>query len=219
MRKAIVLIAVIAAVLSAAYLTGLAEQLTDVLSMRRYFQELGWPGYLVFILISIVVAVFLLPGQFLAIIAGVTYGGALGGLLTVVGATVGSCLSFLIGRYCVRDMVVRRFASNPVFQKIEAGIRENGVSFLILTRLVPVFPYAIQSYAYALTPMRVGTFTLVSFITMIPASFIYASLASEIVVNGFSPILMLELALAGIVLFLLSFIPRSVAKRRNIRLG
>lgn len=190
--------------------------LQDIALMQQFFILLGLWGYLAFIAVSVLVSVCLLPGQFLAIVAGITYGWALGGALTVIGATIGSSVSFVIGKYLARDYIVSKFSGNPVFQKIEKGVTENGISFLILTRLVPVFPYAIQSYAYALTPMKAGVFTGISFITMLPASFIYAYLASEIVVSGFSLKLLIEFAVAGIVLFAISFIPKRLAKKKNI---
>jgi uncharacterized membrane protein YdjX (TVP38/TMEM64 family) len=43
-----------------------------------------------------------------------------------------------------------------VFQAIERGIARSGCDFLILTRLVPLFPYNIQNYAYGLTAIPSG---------------------------------------------------------------
>lgn len=186
--------------------------------MRQFFNDLGFWGYLVFIAVSVLVSVFLLPGQFLAVIAGITYGWLLGGVITSIGATIGSSVTFVIGKHLARDYVVSRFGHNPLFEKIEKGVAENGINFLILTRLVPVFPYAIQSYAYALTPMKIGIFTIISFITMLPASFIYAYMASEIAASGFSLKLMIEFAVAGVILFMISFIPKRVARKKNISL-
>ena len=218
MRKLLVVLGFVCLLLFVHNRLGLAETLNNIDLMRQFFVDLGFWGYLAFIVVSVLVAVCLLPGQFLAIIAGVTYGWFLGGILTVIGATIGSTVSFVIGKYLAREYVVKRFGQTVIFQKIEKGVEENGISFLILTRLVPVFPYALQSYAYALTPMKTGVFTLVSLLTMIPASFIYAYMSAEIATGGFSFKLLLEFALAGVVLFIISFIPRRIAERNNISL-
>lgn len=162
-----------------------------------------------------IVAVFLLPGQVLAIVGGLAYGGLIGGALTVIGASLGATLSFIIGKYVARGYIIQRFGNDPTFQKIEKGVRENGLSFLIFTRLVPIFPFAIQSYAYAMTPMSVKKFSLISFLTMIPASFIYAFMASEIVAKGVSMSLLLELTVAGVLLALLAYLPKKVSKKIN----
>ena len=218
MKKLLMIPLLIGIILFVIHKLGLIEALNDLELMRKIFSDLGFMGYFAFIAVSVPVAVFSLPGPLLAVIAGITYGGFKGGLLTLIGATVGSSISFLLGKRLARGYVLRKFGDNPLFQKIEEGVKENGVSFLILTRLVPLFPYGIQSYAYALTPMGLGTFTLVSFLTMLPACFIYAYLASEIVVNGFSLKIMLELALAGVLLFMISFVPKWVAKKKKIKL-
>lgn len=192
---------------------GFIELLTNIDNLRNILERLGWIGYLFFILLSIVVAVFLLPGQFLAIVGGLVYGGFVGGCLTIVGASLGCTISFIIGKYLARDYIVQRFKNDATFQKIEQGVRENGISFLIFTRLVPIFPFAIQSYAYALTPMSLKKFSLISFLTMMPASFIYTFMASEIASKGISFSVFIELAVAGILLSLLAYLPRKISRK------
>lgn len=213
MKKILIFAVILLAGFGLASYFGLTDLLTNFQQLRHYLESFGWWGYGVFILLSIVVAVFMLPGQLLAIVGGIIYGGVVGGALTVIGASVGATISFIIGKYVARDYVVKKFQHNEVFKKIEHGVAENGVSFLIFTRLVPIFPYAIQSYAYALTPMTVRKFSVISFLTMLPASFIYAFMASEIVRRGVSWTLLVELSLAGLLLALLSFLPKKISKK------
>lgn len=215
MKKIIGFLLVVAIVLVVANQLGLVTILTDITQLRNYLESLGWRGYLIFILLSIIVAVFLLPGQFLAIVGGLAYGGWIGGGLTVIGASLGASISFVIGKYIAREYILQRFGNHPTFQKIENGVRENGLSFLIFTRLVPIFPFAIQSYAYALTPMSLKKFSLISFLTMLPASFIYAFMASEIATKGVSVKLLLELTIAGILLGMLSYLPKKFSRKIN----
>lgn len=215
MKKISLFIVIVLLAIFLAYQFGLIEFLTNISDLRTYLENLGWWGYVIFILLSVIVAVFLLPGQFLAIVGGLAYGGLIGGALTVIGASLGATLSFIIGKYVARGYIIQRFGNDPTFQKIEKGVRENGLSFLIFTRLVPIFPFAIQSYAYAMTPMSVKKFSLISFLTMMPASFIYAFMASEIVAKGVSMSLLLELTVAGILLALLAYLPKKVSKKIN----
>lgn len=213
MKKILTFIVLVVLVIFLAYQFGFVDFLTDIAGLRAYLENLGWVGYLIFILLSVVVAVFLLPGQFLAIVGGLAYGGLLGGTLTIIGASLGASISFIIGKYVARDYILRRFGNDATFQKIEKGVSENGISFLIFTRLVPIFPYAIQSYAYAMTPMSVKKFSLISFATMVPASFIYAFMASEIASKGVSLTLLLELTAAGVLLALLAYLPKRFSKK------
>lgn len=215
MKKNSLFIVIVLLVIFLAYQFGLIDLLTNISALRAYLENLGWRGYVIFILLSVIVAVFLLPGQVLAIVGGLAYGGLIGGALTVIGASLGATLSFIIGKYVARGYIIQRFGNDPTFQKIEKGVRENGLSFLIFTRLVPIFPFAIQSYAYAMTPMSVKKFSLISFLTMMPASFIYAFMASEIVAKGVSMSLLLELTVAGVLLALLAYLPKKVSKKIN----
>lgn len=213
MKKILFFIMAVLLVVFLAYQFGFVDFLTDITTLRAYLEDVGWLGYLIFVLLSIIVAVFLLPGQFLAIVGGLVYGGFVGGLLTIIGASLGASISFIIGKYVARDYILQRFGNDPTFQKVEKGVRDNGVSFLIFTRLVPIFPFAIQSYAYALTPISFKKFSVISFLTMMPASFIYAFMASEIATRGVSKVLLLELTIAGIGLALLAYLPKKVNKK------
>jgi uncharacterized membrane protein YdjX (TVP38/TMEM64 family) len=215
LKKIILFILLVLFVIFQGYQFGLVSLLTDIESLRAYLESLGWWGYVLFILLSVLVAVFLLPGQFLAIVGGLAYGGFVGGCLTIIGASLGASISFIIGKYVAREYILQRFGTDPTFQKIEKGVQENGISFLIFTRLVPVFPFAIQSYAYAMTPMSIRKFSIISFLTMMPASFIYAFMASEIASKGISGTLLVELSIAGILLALLAYLPKKISKKLN----
>jgi len=214
----IILIAVIAAIIVVAYLLGWTERLQDIQAMQAWFQGLGIIGYAAFILLYIIAAVFMLPAAPFTIIAGITFGSVLGAILSLIGATIGAMAAFAIARYIARDAIVNKFKDNAIFAKIEEGVKQNGVSFLILTRLVPIFPYNVQNYAYGVTPINILTFTGISFITMAPGAFIYAYMAGEIAANGFSLKLMVQFAIAGVILFLVSLVPKYIARKKGIDL-
>ncbi len=217
--KILALIAIVAVVLVIAKVTGFLAFVTDIDAMQSYFAELGFIGYGIYILIYIVIAVFMLPASVITIVAGIVFGPVLGGSLALVGATIGASVAFLIAKYIARDTIVNKFEGNAIFNKIENGVKENGTSFLILTRLVPVFPYNVQNYAYGVTNMNIVTFTVVSLICMAPGAFIYAFMAGEIVTNGVSVKLMIQFAVAGLILFVVSLIPKYIAKKKGINLN
>ena len=216
--KIIVAVLVIAVVVFIANRFGWTEKLQDVRAMQVWFRELGILGWGVFIVLFIAVAVFMIPGSVLTIIGGIAFGSVLGGVLSLIGATLGASVAFIVARYVARDAIVGKFQNNPIFSKIENGVKENGTSFLILTRLVPVFPYNVQNYIYGLTPIKLGTFFFVSLITMAPGAFIFAYMAGKIVEEGFSVWLLVQFAAAGVILFLVSLIPKYIAKKRGIKL-
>lgn len=216
-RLLLALVVLVAAVLLANHF-GLVEGLRDIEGLQQWFLDLGVVGFVVYLLLYIAVAVFMLPASAVTIVAGITFGSVLGGVLALVSATIGACVAFLLAKYVARDTIIAKFGQNPLFKRIEEGVEQNGASFLILTRLVPVFPYNIQNYAYGLTSMKLPTFALVSFITMAPGAFIYAYIAGEIVTQGVSVGLLLQFTVAGLVLFGVSLIPKYIAKKKGIQI-
>jgi uncharacterized membrane protein YdjX (TVP38/TMEM64 family) len=225
--KIIIVVLIIGAVFAIAHFTGLLERLAltpeNIVAMEEFFDGFGLLAYLIFIGIYILVAVFMLPAFFFTIIAGLAFGAVAGAATALVGSTLGAAVAFIVARYVARDTIVNRFGKSPLFRKIDDGLKANGVSFLILTRLVPVFPYNVQNYIYGLTPIKLGTFTIVSFITMAPGAIIYAGMAglmreSLMAGEGFDPMLLVYLAAAGVILFLVSLIPKYIAKKKGIKL-
>jgi len=217
-RLLFALVAIVAVILLGRHF-GLIDQLRDIEGLQQWFQELGVVGYLVYLMLYIAVAVFMLPASAVTIVAGITFGSVLGGILALISATVGACVAFLLAKYVARDTILAKFGQNPLFKRIEEGVEQNGASFLILTRLVPVFPYNIQNYAYGLTSMKLPTFALVSLITMAPGAFIYAYIAGEIVTQGVSVSLLLQFTAAGLLLFGVSLIPKYIAKKKGIKIS
>jgi len=216
--KIIIILAVLVGAFFALRAAGLFELMKDYDQFKAFIEGYGALGYLIYILIYIVVAVFSIPGTIPTLVAGIVFGSIKGGVISLVGATVGATAAFLISRYIARDFIVGKFGENAMFKKIEAGVEKNGRDFLILTRLLPIFPYNIQNYAYGITNLNVGTFALVSLITMAPGAFIYAYMAGDIAENGFTTALFIKLLIAGVILFGVSQIPKIFAKKKGIEM-
>jgi len=199
-----------------AYKLGLVSKLKDVKLMQQWFKSFGAIGYLVYIGIYSLASVFMLPGAILTIVAGVAYGPIIGAIVALLGATSGATLSFLIGKYFMRDTINSMIGNNVLYEKIDNGFKVNGSSFLILTRLVPIFPFNLQNYAYGLTSIKTSTYIFWTFVCMMPGAFIYSYMAGEIVLQGISLNILMKFTIAGILLFLVSLVPKYIAKKRGI---
>ena len=101
---------------------GLVERLTDIEGLQQWFQDLGVVGYIVYMLLYIAVAVFMLPASAVTIVAGITFGSILGGFLALISATVGACVAFLLAKYVARDTIIAKFGHNPNFKRIDDGV-------------------------------------------------------------------------------------------------
>ncbi len=188
--------------------------------MDTLFRGLGAWAPAVFVLIWIAACVMMLPGLPIAIAGGLVFGAVWGTVWSTVGANLGACLAFLVGRYAARDMVSGWVEKNKALRKIDEGVRQQGWRMLMITRLVPVFPFNIQNYVYGLTNISFGTYALVSVVCMVPGTIAFnfaAGSAREVILSGGQPDAvkktMMYLAIAAVFFVLLSLIPGWVKKR------
>lgn len=166
----------------------------------------------------ILATVCLMPGSVLVLVGGMVFGPWLGTLLSLVAATLASAVSFLLARALGRTLLLNYVGHTATFQAIERGIARNGIDFLILTRLIPLFPYNIQNYAYGLTAIPFWSYTLISALTTLPGIFIYTFMASELAADGITLAFVLKLSLAGLALFALVQAAKGYARRKRVAL-
>lgn len=186
---------------------------TDKLDrLNGWFDSLGPWAPIVFILLWIAAAVFFLPGLPLTIAGGLVFGAVWGTVWTTVGANLGAAAAFLVGRFLARGMVERRVGSSDTLQKIDQGVRRQGWRMLLITRLVPIFPFNLQNYAYGLTDIKLSTFVLVSLPAMLPATVAYTFAAGSLRTGDLGRTLWL-LGIAAVFFVVLSFVPGWVASR------
>ncbi|MEB4673874.1 TVP38/TMEM64 family protein [Enterobacteriaceae bacterium G50] len=197
---------------------GLFSLLTDFSRLQAVVQQSGTRGYALYVALFILATLFLLPGSLLVIVGGLVFGTVTGTLLSLIAATLASALSFLFARWIGRDILLKYLGHTAVFQSIEKGIRRNGSDYLILTRLIPLFPYNIQNYAYGLTAIPFWRYTLISAVTTLPGIFIYTLMANELATQGLTDLFVAKLCLSGGVLFLLVQVAKRYARYRKIDL-
>lgn len=128
-----------------------------------------------YILLTVVSCVLLaLPGVTFAILAGLLFGPVLGTICCSAATTIGAILAFLVGRFFLKDSVKPMAAKNRYLQKWlfdESG--QNQLFVLMITRLVPVFPYNLQNFAYGVTDIKFSTYAIGSLLFMLPGTAMY----------------------------------------------
>jgi uncharacterized membrane protein YdjX (TVP38/TMEM64 family) len=180
--------------------------------MDAWFESLGLWAPAVFILAWVAAAVFFLPGLAMTIAGGLVFGAVWGTVWTTVGANLGAVAAFLIGRYAARDTVEGMVEKNPTLQKIDQGVREQGWRMLMITRLVPIFPFNAQNYVYGLTDIPLKTYVLVTLPSMVPATIAYTFAAGSVRTGDFGRTLW-YLGIAALAFVVLSLIPSWVRRR------
>lgn len=118
--------------------------------------------------------VLALPGVTFAIAAGLLFGPVLGTVCCSAATTIGAMLAFAVGRFFLKDSIKPVVMKNKYIKKWlfdETG--GNEIFVLMITRLVPVFPYNLQNFAYGVTDIRFSTYSVCSLIFMLPGTAMY----------------------------------------------
>jgi len=184
------------------------------------FQSLGVWAPAVFILIWILACTLLLPGLPVTIAGALVFGAVWGSVYTAIGANIGACAAFLVGRYAARSMVEGWIEKNKSLKKIDEGVRQQGWRMLMITRFVPLFPFSLQNYVYGLTNIPFRTYALVTIPTILPGTIAFnfaAGSAREVILSGGQPEALkrtvLYLAVAAVFFVLVSLIAGRAKKR------
>ena len=110
-----------------------------------------------------------LPGVCFAIVSGVLFGPVMGTLLCLVSATFGAVLSFLAGRFFLKDSVKPMLEKSPALKRFLFDNADgSALVLLMVTRLLPVFPYNLQNFAYGITDVGLLPYTIYTFVFMFP---------------------------------------------------
>ncbi len=217
--RPVVAVALIAAGILAARALGLGQviELENLSRLKQWIEGYGGLAPVIFIAGYVLAAVLFVPGLPMTVLGGVVFGPIWGTVYVLVAATVGAGLAFLIARYAVRGTVERWVQASPRLAKVDGQVAEHGWRIVMLTRLVPVFPFNLQNYAYGITRIGFWPYVITSAICMLPgtAAFTFAGGALS---DGRGHVrrTLAYLAMAGVLLVLVSLIPRWLARRSRL---
>ena len=204
---------VIAGVLVARYF-GVFELLSldNIDRLDAWFRGFGMWAPAIFIAVWIAACVFFLPGLPVTVVGALIFGPVQGTIYSAIGSTLGATAAFLVGRYAARGMVEGLVAKNEHLRKIDEGVRVQGWRMLMITRLVPLFPFNAQNYVYGLTQISLPTYVLVSFVCMLPGCLAFNFAAGSIRAGEFGKFF-IYLGVAAVVFVILSLVPSWLKKR------
>lgn len=147
------------------------EWLTDQVGRRPIVAPL------VFGALYAVVTAFSIPGgAFMTIVGGFLFGTVTATISVLFGATLGAVCVFLAARTAFRDLL--RAKAGRAMERMEAGFRENAFTYLLVLRLVPLFPFWLVNLVPAFLGVPLRTYIAGTFLGIIPGSLVYASLGN-----------------------------------------
>jgi uncharacterized membrane protein YdjX (TVP38/TMEM64 family) len=169
--------------LVAFFALGLERYLSiDTLRQHRsvllaWVETSGPLAVLVFMAVYIITVAFSLPGAtILTIAGGFLFGSVWGTVLVIISATLGATVLFSIAKTTLGDVL--RAKARAWLPRLEAGFREHALSYLLVLRLVPIFPFFIINLVPAFLGVPLSTFILGTFLGIIPGTFVYATVGA-----------------------------------------
>ncbi len=118
-----------------------------------------------------------LPGGLVLMVAGgLLFGTWLGTALTVTGATLGATALFLVARSALGEGL--RGRAGGAVERLADGFREGAFSYLLVLRLVPLFPFFVVNLAPTFLGVRPRTYVLATLIGIVPGTFVFASVGA-----------------------------------------
>jgi uncharacterized membrane protein YdjX (TVP38/TMEM64 family) len=147
----------------------------EVLTPERitaFLETTGMWAPLVFVgVMALAVVVSPIPSLPLDIAAGAFFGWFGGGLLALLGATLGAAVSFAIARWLGREFVERIVGGHVSFCSECSDMLLTGA--VLGARLVPVLSFDLVSYGAGLTAMSLPRFVLATALGSAPLTFLY----------------------------------------------
>lgn len=222
MKKHLIKLICFVVLITAVYLLfehfGITKNLSreNIPKLKTEISSYGVFAPLVYIAFYVLATVFFLPGLPVTMLSGLVFGPLWGVVYASIGSIIGISCAFLIARYVARGIVERWVDHNAQFQRIDEGVKRQGWRMLMITRLVPLFPFNLQNYAYGLTKIGFVTFLFVSWVCMLPGTTAYVQLGAAVNVGeGNIKKTLLYLAGAALCVVLVSLIPSFIRKRQT----
>lgn len=181
--KLIIFIALVIIILILNHNYKLYEKINNLDNFKFMINENIIKASIIYIIITAIgSSVLALPGVTFALFSGILFGPILGIILCSISATMSASISFIISRFFLKDSVKPLIEKNKYLNKIlfEDG-NKNAIMLLMITRLVPLFPYNIQNFAYGITDISFTLYTIYTFIFMLPGISLFTIASAGII--------------------------------------
>lgn len=158
-------------------------------------------SYAIFVLLIIIECIFApFPPLILYIAGGALFGGAIAGMLAVVGNFLGAAFAFQIARFYGRDFVKKRIPKN-MMEKFDHFSEKHGPLSIFILRINPITSSDLFSYIAGITRMKFTKFLFSTTIALIPIIFIQTFLGERLQSNP----LITNILIIGGAIYLIGF--------------
>jgi uncharacterized membrane protein YdjX (TVP38/TMEM64 family) len=126
-----------------------------------------------YLALYIAAVAFSIPGAvFLTLAGGLLFGALAGTALTVLGATIGATLVFLFAQRLFGADALERLGAPA--KRLADGLKREAASYLLVLRLVPLFPFFLVNLVPAFAGIRLPTFVWTTALGILPGTFVFS---------------------------------------------
>ena len=176
----------------------LARLYVDKHFLKRTLREWGVLAPVIFILLqALQVIISPIPGEATGILGSYLFGQGLGLVYSTIGLTLGSVMSFGIGRW-LGAHYVKNLVSAETWNRLGFIVEAEGAVLCFIIYLIPGLPKDIACYLFGISPMPLWIFALVSGVGRIPGTWVLSAQGAHTAAgNYFQVILISAVAVAA----------------------
>ncbi|CAM3946801.1 TVP38/TMEM64 family protein [Alkalicoccus chagannorensis] len=147
--------------------------------LRSFMDDAGVFAPMLYIVLYTLRPLILFPASILSLAGGLLFGAFWGTVLIVIGATAGAVLSFVVARRLGKNIAGREWKGKA--RTMQHQMEENGLLYVLLVRLIPVFNFDMISYLAGISKVKLKDFLFGTLFGIIPGAFAYSFLGASVV--------------------------------------
>ncbi len=136
--------------------------------LRRFIASCGMWGPLVYLLTLTIAPSLFIPAMPIIVAGGILFSPFWGVVYSVLGASAGSSLAFLVSRYLARDWVAAKISGSKLAH-LDDLVARHGWKIVVFTRLIFVLPFFLLNYAFGLTRVNFLPYALATLFGLLPS--------------------------------------------------
>lgn len=138
------------------------------LAVLEWFENQGPWGMLLYVAMYVVIVLFLVPAIIFTVGAGFVFGFWKGFLVVIAAMAISAPIAFLLARYAFGGRVAQRLKEHRRLKMLNKGLEREGWKIVLLSRLVPGFPFKLSNYFFGLTGVPFRGFFFGTMIGLLP---------------------------------------------------
>ncbi|MEG0829136.1 MAG: VTT domain-containing protein [Anaerovoracaceae bacterium] len=185
----------------------LINDMSSMENVTTFFERYKAESVFAYIGAQIVqIVICIIPGQWLQFAAGYMFGFWIGLIYSLIGATIGSIITYYVAKVLGRDAMHLIFGEEKIGHFIKQLNSKKAIIIVFLIFLIPGIPKDLCNYAAGLSDMKLKPFLLVSLVGRTPAMMGSLLIGKQLGIGGYSWAIII--GVAAIILFILGVLYR-----------